>query len=50
MKKEQTRGFAELLAVAKEFVRRVEAGEVRSVRTYAAFVKAIAIAEGKESV
>lgn len=35
----------EMLAICKEFVRRVEAGEVRSKRTYAAMKAVIAKAE-----
>lgn len=37
----------EMLAICKEFVRRVEAGEVRSKRTYAAMKAVIAKVEGK---
>ncbi len=36
----------ELVAEMQDFVRRVDAGEVRSVRTYARFKTAIAKAEG----
>lgn len=37
----------ELLAAAKEFVRKVESGEARSKRSYAAFKAAIDKAEGR---
>lgn len=39
----------DLLEAAKEFVRKVEAGEARSTKSYAAFKAAIAKAQGAEA-